>query len=50
MISYNDSDFIQRFNVSGCKKSASETNGYVTNAIERPTYLAALTAAYRIGI
>ena len=39
---------MQRFNVSGCQKKVSETNGYVTIAIERLTYLTTLTSVHRI--
>ena len=42
--------FMQRFNVSGCQKTVSETQCYLSTKIERPTYLLTLTSAQRITI
>ena len=36
---------MQRFNVSGCQKTVSETKYYLSTTIERPTYLSTLTSA-----
>ena len=36
---------MQRFNVSGCQKTVSETKYYLSTTIERPTYLSTLTSS-----
>ena len=42
--------FMQRFDISGCQITVSETKCYVSTKIERPTYLSTLTSAQRITI
>ena len=41
---------MQRFNVSDCQKTVSETQCYLSTKIQRPTYLSTLTSAQRITI
>ena len=38
---------MQRFNISGCQKTVSETKCYLSTDIERPTYLSTLTSAQK---
>ena len=37
--------FMQRFNMSGCQKTVSETKCYLSTKIERLMYLSTLTSA-----
>ena len=41
---------VQRFSISGCQKTVSETKCYISTNIERPTYLSTFTSAQRITI
>ena len=40
---------MQRFNISGCQKTFSETKCYLSTILERPTYLSTLTSVQRIN-
>ena len=40
--------FMQRFNVTGCQKTVSETKYYLSTTIDRPTCLLTLISVQRI--